>query len=60
MQQRGDTATLASRRPFKNAGLVFLFGKDGMATINGKIVFLLLLVAICVALSYAELWSGMA
>ena len=51
------TATLGSRRLFKNAGLVFLFGKDeGIATINGKIVFLILLVAICVALSYAELW----
>jgi hypothetical protein len=24
--------------------------------INGKIVFLLLLIAICVALSYAEMW----
>jgi hypothetical protein len=31
-------------------------GASQTAMINGKIVFLLLLVATCVALSYAELW----
>jgi hypothetical protein len=31
-------------------------GDSQTAMINGKIVFLLLLVAICVALSYAGLW----
>ncbi len=48
---------LASPRLSSNAGLVFLFDDgEGIAMINGKIAFLLLLVATCVTLSYAGLW----
>jgi hypothetical protein len=43
----------ASQQPF---GYQFPGGASQTAMINGKIVFLLLLIAICVALSYAEMW----
>ena len=49
------TATLESRRIFSTEGRAFcLAGTAIMAT--GKIVVLFVLLAICVALSYAGLW----
>jgi hypothetical protein len=44
-------------QPHNNCSAInFQGGAPQTAMINGKIVFLLLLIAICVALSYAGMW----
>ena len=58
------TATLESRRIFSTEGLAFclaaapshLFNGGTAIMATGKIVVLFVLLAICVALSYAGLW----
>jgi hypothetical protein len=52
----GNTATLASPGHLSNAGAAFLFGDEGIATVPDKLVVLFVLLAICVALSKAQLW----